>query len=76
MTMAPYSSLYCSTTTPLFGILDCLPSGNPVLLTPSVQSEVSIEQITGGMYVYAQANKPLISMDNIDQDTAADLQKS
>ena len=52
-----------------------MPSGNPVLLAPSMQGEVFIDQISGDIYMYDQANKLFISMGNIDQDTAADLQQ-
>ena len=37
-----YSSIYCSMATPLSGILDCFPSGSPILLAPSMQGEVFI----------------------------------
>ena len=70
-----YTSLYCSTATPLSGILDCFPSGNPVMSPPSLQEEVFIDQTTGDIYTYDQPNKLFISIGYIDQNTAADLQQ-
>ena len=51
-----YSSLYCSMATSLSGILDCLSSGNPVLMAPSMQGETCIDQITGDTCTYNQTN--------------------
>ena len=49
--------------------------GNPVLLAPSMQSEVFSDQITGDIYAYDQAKKLSISMGDLDQDMAMDFQK-
>ena len=40
--------------TRLSGISDCLLSSKPVLLAPSVQGEIFIDQIRGDIYTYAQ----------------------
>ena len=50
-------------------------SGNPVLLAPTVQGEVFIEQIMGGVYMYDHANKLFIFLGDIDHDTVEDLSR-
>ena len=70
-----YSSQYCSMAAPLSGNLDCLPSGNPVLFAPSVQSKIFIDQVTGNIYTYDQGNKLFVSMGDMDQGTATNLQQ-
>ena len=75
LAMSIYSSPYCSVATPLSGILNCLPSGNLVLLAPSVKGEMFFDQITGDIYTCDQDNILLISVGDIDQGTAADMQK-
>ena len=70
--MSVYSSLYCYTATVLSGILDHFPSGNSVLLAPSLQDEVFTDQITGDIYTCDKANKLSLSMGDIDWDTTED----
>ena len=69
------SLLYCSTATLLSSIPDCLPAGNAVLVAPSMQSEVFINQVIGDIYTYDQVNRLFICMANMDQDTAAYLRQ-
>ena len=64
--MGVYSLQSCSTDAPLSDILDCFPSGNPVLLAPSVQGKIFIDQITCNIYTYEQDNKLFISIGDID----------
>ena len=64
-TTGMYSSLHCCTATVIFGILDCLPSGNPVLFVSSIQGDIFTDQ--SDIYIYI--------IGNIDHDTAADLQR-
>ena len=70
-----YSLLYSSTAAPLSGIVDCLLSGNPMLLALSMRGEVFIDQITGDIYTYDQTSKLLISTGDIDKNTTVDLQQ-
>ena len=58
-----WSSLYCSIAMVMSGIPDILPSGNAVLLAPSMQGEVFIDQIMADVYAYHHdhANKLFIS---------------
>ena len=57
-----YSTPYYSSAGSLSCILDCLPSGNPILLTQSLQSEVFIDHITSDIYAHDQVNKLFITI--------------
>ena len=65
--MGAYGLQYCSFAAPLSGILDFMPSGNPVLLAPNEQGSIFIDQITDDIYTYNQDDKPFILEGDIDR---------
>ena len=50
------------------------PSSNSVLQVLSLQGEIFINQIIGDIYTYDFTNRLLISSNEIDHNTAVDLQ--
>ena len=60
----------------LSGVSNCLPCGNPVVQTPSLQSRIFIHETTGIIYTYDYANKLFMLMGKIDHDTAEDMQRN
>ena len=53
------SSTHCYTSAMLTGILDYLPSGNPVSQVQSIKVELFVDQVAGDIYKYDYCNSYL-----------------
>ena len=69
-----HSTLYCSTAMVISGIPDYIPSGNLILLAPSVQGEVFIDKIMDDVkHIIMLTNS--LSLQVIDHDMAVNVQR-
>ena len=60
----------------LSGVLDCLPSHNPVFFLSSLSGELFIDEVTGDIYKYDCDSKLFISLREVDHEATEDLRKS